>query len=130
MKRLFLILAMLAAFLLSAGCSSVSLKPNEYCGPDAQVSIIDSWQTSKMTVVRGPLHSETIMRGITLVIVNPTPRYVEVEASCHFKDGTLFGHLETGIDARSKRTILIRGFNQCMPGVCDKETVYCNLERK
>jgi hypothetical protein len=56
---------------------------------------------------------------------------VEVEATCRFEDEQLFGRVDkVGIPANSKSKIMVLGFNQCLPGVCDKEEVSCSLCRR
>lgn len=130
MKRLFLALVCFVAFCL-AGCASVPLKDCDRVKAQGEVAIVDSWATAGIHGRASSFGRDPAMRGITLVVANPTSRYVEVEATCRFEDDQLFGQVDkAGILANSKRKIMVLGFNQCMPGVCDSEEVSCSLRQR
>lgn len=126
MRKLFLAFVAFLAFCL-VGCMTTPLSYQENIKMGGQVKIVDSWSTADIHGRASGFGSGPVMRGITIVVGNPTDKQVEAEVSCRFEDETLFGKTGLDVPAHSKRKVMVRGFNQCQPGVCDSELVLCSL---
>lgn len=126
MRKLFLALVTFLALCL-VGCMTTPLSHKEDIKMGGQVTIVDSWSTAGINGRASRFGPGPTMRGITIVVGNPTDKQVDVEVSCRFKDKTLFGKTDVTVPAHSKRKTMVRGFGQCQPEVCDSERVQCSL---
>lgn len=66
------------------------------------------------------------LRSLTLRVLNSKYTGVEVEVSCHFEDGSLFGQETVSVDARDDKTFMVRGFAE---GYVDPDNVVCGITK-
>jgi hypothetical protein len=125
------LLALAACLVIISGCMMAPLTAQDRLKADGEIVIVDQWGTSGIRARASSFGERPIMRAVTLVVANPTDRPARVEAVCDHEDMMRFGtSREVEVPPRTKRKIMVIGFNECLPGICTRETLYCSLIRR
>jgi len=114
-------MALLAALIMAFSGCATTLSQSETESLAGWVGIVDIWGGHDRTIGERPvlgLSDVTPLRGVTVVVANPTKADSTVTISCKFKsDGVVFGSASKVVKAGHKSRILVRGFARIMDNV-------------